>query len=446
MGNEVNFRAVHTKRAWRKAQHSSIERALRDPKRGALALFRGTNDYINSKDYGDPLYAFVWTENEGYAARPDPSADMEVVKVPVSLLWEFDSAKEVNEEKLISYFMDPATAPGAVSSEHQADAAYGPRWWWVNHKQTFRSEFEGGYIWSPKANANGAKNVTYENLTRVVPGDVIVSYAGGLVKAIGVATAYYREATKPDSFGDAGAAWADLGWMVAVDWVPLASPISPKAHIDAIRGLLPVRHSPLQTNGNGNQGCYLASVSPELGELIIAMSDDQGAGLAAALDALSEEAKEGSVETEIVADTHLSSTERIQLVRSRRGQGLFRQRVLAAEPRCRLTGVSDQSFLIASHIKPWCACENSERLDGYNGLMLSPHIDHLFDRHLISFEDDGTLLVSEVAARVMADWGIAESYFSIPFHEQQKVYMAHHRILFERARARVREEEPKNEC
>ena len=38
--------------------------------------------------------------------------------------------------------------------------------WWVNHKQTIRQETEGGYIWFPKQNANGAKNVTYDNLVR----------------------------------------------------------------------------------------------------------------------------------------------------------------------------------------------------------------------------------------------------------------------------------------
>jgi putative restriction endonuclease len=39
-------------------------------------------------------------------------------------------------------------------------------YWWVNHKQTYRQETDGGYIWSPKANANGARNVSYDNLTR----------------------------------------------------------------------------------------------------------------------------------------------------------------------------------------------------------------------------------------------------------------------------------------
>ena len=59
-------------------------------------------------------------------------------------------------------------------------------YWWVNHKQTYSSEVEGGYIWSPKENSNGARNQTYINLTLTTPGDVVFSYAAGKIKAIGI--------------------------------------------------------------------------------------------------------------------------------------------------------------------------------------------------------------------------------------------------------------------
>ena len=44
--------------------------------------------------------------------------------------------------------------------------------WWVNHKQTYRQETEGGYVWSPKVTADGRRNVTYDNLARCQAGDV----------------------------------------------------------------------------------------------------------------------------------------------------------------------------------------------------------------------------------------------------------------------------------
>ena len=61
--------------------------------------------------------------------------------------------------------------------------------WWVNHKQTYRQETDGGYVWSPKTNANGARNVSYYNLTCCVRGDVVFSYANGRISQIGMVEA-----------------------------------------------------------------------------------------------------------------------------------------------------------------------------------------------------------------------------------------------------------------
>jgi len=47
------------------------------------------------------------------------------------------------------------------------------RYWWVNQNQTYRHEVQGGYLWSPKRNANGARNPFYESMREVAPGDLI---------------------------------------------------------------------------------------------------------------------------------------------------------------------------------------------------------------------------------------------------------------------------------
>ena len=38
------------------------------------------------------------------------------------------------------------------------------RYWWVNQNQTYRHEIQGGYLWSPKRNANRARNPFYKAL------------------------------------------------------------------------------------------------------------------------------------------------------------------------------------------------------------------------------------------------------------------------------------------
>ncbi|MEP7057477.1 MAG: HNH endonuclease signature motif containing protein [Caldimonas sp.] len=61
--------------------------------------------------------------------------------------------------------------------------------------------------------------------------------------------------------------------------------------------------------------------------------------------------------------------------------------------------VTHEEHLRAGHCKPWRDATNEERLDGENGLLLTPSIDHLFDRGFIGFEDDGDLIASPVAYR-----------------------------------------------
>ena len=79
------------------------------------------------------------------------------------------------------------------------------------------------------------------------------------------------------------------------------------------------------------------------------------------------------------------------------GQGLFKDRVSKIESRCRITGVENPVHLMASHCKPWRDSTNEERLNGENGLLLTPIFDHLFDRGFIGFEDNGKLIISPVA-------------------------------------------------
>lgn len=104
---------------------------------------------------------------------------------------------------------------------------------------------------------------------------------------------------------------------------------------------------------------------------------------------------ENNLANAIVNDTTIDSTERISLIKARKGQGKFRSNVINIMPFCPFTGISDTFILRASHIIPWSQCRNNfERLDGFNGLTLTPSYDVLFDKGLISFNNDGSLLVS----------------------------------------------------
>lgn len=300
--------------------------------------------------------------------------------------------------------------------------------WWVNHKQTYGAEVGGGYIWSPKTNRDGRKNQTYINLTLTRPGDVVISYAGGLIKAIGLVAAPCSEKSKPSEFGSAGDSWSDTGWEVRIDWELLEKPIRPKDHLELIAPLLPLKNSPLQPNGNGNQSCYLAGISNELGNLLLSLANRVNPDFVDNIEQHQAELEGDAIEAAIKAST-LEVTEKLQVIKARIGQGLFRSNLEAIEPACRVTGVTNKALLIASHIKPWSKCDNNaERLDGNNGLLLSPHIDKLFDRGWITFTDTGDLLCAEPRIELaLQQWGVALPLNVGLFDPKQAAYLAYHR-------------------
>ena len=179
----------------------------------------------------------------------------------------------------------------------------------------------------------------------------------------------------------------------------------PKTTSRLLRPLLPERYAPLQSNGNGLQSVYLTELPPALAEVLIGLIGDEVAPISAAgrevkpvvTDDL--DAWERRLERSVADDISIPETDRLAIIRARKGQGLFKDRVSRIESRCRITGVDNPIHLVASHCKPWRDATNEERLDGENGLLLTPSIDHLFDRGFIGFEDNGRLIISPVAHR-----------------------------------------------
>jgi putative restriction endonuclease len=315
------------------------------------------------------------------------------------------------------------------------------RYWWVNQNQTYRQEIAGGYLWSPKRNANGARNPFYEFMREVAPGDRVFSFVDTRIIALGIVTSYCYESPKPAEFGGVGLNWESIGWRVRVNFASLQNKIRPKDHIDLLRGLLPSRYSPLQESGNGIQSVYLTELPPALADVLIGLIGKEASLLSqqSVESALQKpmqvenadlEVWEHHIESTIESDRQIPATEREALIVARRGQGLFKQRVMEIETRCRITGVTNPVHLRASHCKPWRDSNNEERLNGENGLLLTPTIDHLFDRGFISFEDSGVLIVSPVAdAPSLTRMGVAtDRIINVgTFTEGQRQFLDHHR-------------------
>lgn len=276
-------------------------------------------------------------------------------------------------------------------------------------------------------------------MKEVSPGDIIFSFADTKIPAIGVAASHAYEAPKPLEFGQVGAYWETIGWRVDVRFTRLVNQIRPVERIERLRPYLPHRYSPLQANGDGLQSVYLTSlpdrlatqlideIGPEARTIVQAWNvSDQSEGLALVGQA---EWEEHQVE-EIRNTTDIGDTTKQAVILARRGQGVFRARVSTIERKCRVTGATNLEYLIASHTKPWRDANNDERIDGENGLLLTPDVDLLFDRGLISFEDAGKVLLSPVAdLGTIERMGITSDMLKNvgAFSTGQRKYLSYHR-------------------
>lgn len=99
-------------------------------------------------------------------------------------------------------------------------------------------------------------------------------------------------------------------------------------------------------------------------------------------------------ERKISENVNISTTERESIVKARIGQGKFREQLLAKYGSCIISGIDISKALVASHIKPWAVSTNEERVSVNNGLLLSATYDRLYDSGLITFVNEGKLIIS----------------------------------------------------
>ena len=212
-----------------------------------------------------------------------------------------------------------------------------------------RHEVRGNYLWSPKRNANGGRNPFYDFMREVAPGNVVLSFADTRIKAIGFVVSHAYEAPKPLEFGEVGAYWETIGWRVDVRFTELQLPIRPADHMGVLAPLLPRRYSPLRPTGGGLQNIYLTLLPETLASSLIDLIGIEARNLIGGYrvgEELPIQPAIGLIEWEehemsrLREDLGIPETERQAVVLARRGQGLFKQRVMQIESACRITSIA----------------------------------------------------------------------------------------------------------
>lgn len=127
-------------------------------------------------------------------------------------------------------------------------------------------------------------------------------------------------------------------------------------------------------------------------------------------------------------DATLSVTEREAIVKARVGQGKFRDKLVDYWRGCSVSTFSHFDLLIASHIMPWRDADNLQRLDVFNGLLLLPNYDKLFDKGYISFDDNGRIIYSryidDTDRRLLK---MDDTLHLIKIEDAHKSYLKYHR-------------------
>lgn len=252
-----------------------------------------------------------------------------------------------------------------------------PQFYWVNQGVSYKEEREQGIIWAPQLDARGRPLPHWELVTKVAPGDIVFSYAEQRIEAVGTVLAGGR---RVDSKPIKSATWSDgPGYQADLAYTTPEKPKT-KTQLQELGFFKQALGSHLLQSDGKVKLVYLMSLTPAEGRFLL-----NALGFSAGPTA-------GSIDPRVAPP----ETVRRQLVDARLGQGKFRDDLLAAwQGRCPLTQIAHPRLLRASHIKRWADCTNAERIDPNNGILLAAHIDAAFDCGLISFADDGKLLVAQ---------------------------------------------------
>lgn len=147
------------------------------------------------------------------------------------------------------------------------------------------------------------------------------------------------------------------------------------------------------------------------------------------LDVLLGESAPIEEQLDAIRNSTLDATTKSRLIDARLGQGKYRRELIAMWGACAVTGCSLASLLRASHIKSWKDSSNDERLDPHNGLLLAAGLDAAFDKGLISFKDDGEMLVRSDLSHADAESVGIRSGMRLrkALSAQSRSYLAQHR-------------------
>ncbi|MEG0472243.1 MAG: HNH endonuclease [Solibacillus sp.] len=297
----------------------------------------------------------------------------------------------------------------------------------VMQGRTYEEAKDKQVIWCSIFDNSGKTPHTWERMREVKKGDAIFHCVKGEIVAVSIAQENCREGVNP--INESG----NIGNMFSANYEELAFSINIKEHFDVINPLLPIKYSPFQSNGDGNQG-YLYPCNEMLAMKLLELISD------ANIYEENEEQLEFAMsmiakkERDTLAPV-LIETEAEAKVKIRKGQQKFKKHLTPLwNNQCALCGITLPALLRASHAKPWKDATDEERLDPYNGILLCSNHDVLYDQGFIAFDGTGKIHISSEIEKIdYIKYGIHEKMRVNRVEENKKYFKWHKRNVFKRS-------------
>jgi putative restriction endonuclease len=314
----------------------------------------------------------------------------------------------------------------------------GVRFFWVNVGQTYDEVINEEYLWAPQFGEylidpdnpdGGVKKRYFEHWTNVGDvraGDIIFGNFDRRILFVAVATADAKPSRRPTT--RTFKQWNDLGFKVDIQIFPLAAQLP----VDGdIKDGFDRRYNRLCTpkvfksSGEVFQG-YMAALPDAAGVEMLRLAGDVEVSAIEISDGIRESHQGAPNKHRKPA----GETTKKSIRDARIGQGYFRHELLKMWKGCPITGITNTNLLLASHSKPWSKSNDDERLDPYNGFLFAPNVDRPFDKGLISFDDEGRIIISDLLSdRDQKALGLHQG-ISIKLHPNHLKYLAAHREIF----------------
>ncbi|WP_308381213.1 HNH endonuclease [Serratia marcescens] len=290
---------------------------------------------------------------------------------------------------------------------------------WVNIGSSFNEVKEQNFLWAPQygVNKNGKMfNPTFwETVKDVKAGDIIFCNKDREIIYIATAVSDAKPAPRPQnrSFDK----WEREGTRVDVDLTVLEHPIDVLQFRDIFMAAFNEFSRPTVFAENGFcTQTYMCEI-PEAAAKMIASFINNNISI------------DFNKQTAKVKEARGST--KAAVIQARVGYGPYRDKLFKKwGGKCAVTGIALESMLTASHIVSWSISNDKEKVDPYNGFPLIPNLDRLFDRGMISFDDNGCLLYKKELSGLLRALKIPlDSKIAGLFGENKK-YLKRHRVNF----------------